>query len=73
MRVMESVTWTPEKIKQLRRIYGETQEQFADRVGVSPQALRYWEQGKGPPSGAPSRVLWFLSKYAPKRRELQLA
>lgn len=58
--------WTPEKIKQLRKDYGERQEDFCQRLGVSLPALRHWEQGLGDPSG-PARIL--LDRLAQDLRE----
>ena len=45
-----SIFWPPEKIKSLRRRYDETQGVFCTRLGVSPDALQFWEQGRGSPS-----------------------
>ena len=39
--------WNPERIKSLRKAYGETQEEFAKRFRVSLETVRWWEQGKG--------------------------
>ena len=49
--------WTPEKIKQLRKGFGERQEDFCHRVGVTLAALRHWEQGLGEPSGSAQLLL----------------
>jgi DNA-binding transcriptional regulator YiaG len=49
--------WTPEKIKQLRELYQETQVQFADRLGVGLGTLRFWEQDKGRPTGSALKLL----------------
>jgi len=48
--------WTPDRIRELRGRYGETQKEFVDRLGVDVFTLRYWEQGRGLPSG-PARKL----------------
>ncbi len=48
--------WTPERIRDLRRRYGETQDEFAHRFRVSIQSVQTWEQGKGEPSG-PATVI----------------
>lgn len=51
------MTWTPEKIKDLRKRYGEEQEEFCLRLRVSVHALRHWEQGRGRPIGPAEEVL----------------
>ncbi len=43
--------WTPERIKALRKRYGDNQPEFAARIRVSTDTLRWWEQDKGKPSG----------------------
>lgn len=48
--------WTADRIKALRKRYGEHQEVFCLRLGVSPGALRDWEQGRSVPSG-PAAIL----------------
>ena len=42
--------WTGERIKELRKQYDETGEEFCKRLRVSIHALRFWEQDKGKPS-----------------------
>ncbi len=54
--------WTPEKIKELRKKYGETQEDFCVRLGISLDGLRYWEQGKGFPGGSATILLGRLEE-----------
>ena len=49
-------SWTPERIRELRDSYDETQDAFCERLGVGVEALRFWEQGRGKPSG-PVRIL----------------
>lgn len=49
--------WTRERIKLLRKTYGEKQEQFRKRLRVSLIALQKWEQGKGRPSGPIEELL----------------
>lgn len=49
--------WTARRIKELRMLYGERQEQFCIRVGLTLSALRWWEQGKGKPSGSARLLL----------------
>lgn len=36
------------KIKQLRFRSGRTQEQLAERLGISPQSVSKWENGDSP-------------------------
>ena len=34
-----------EKIKEYRRVFGITQEKFAQDIGISSQAVSKWERG----------------------------
>lgn len=54
--------WTKEKIKQLRGKHGETQEQFAKRLGVGLGTLRCWEQGQGKPLGPAEKLMTLLEQ-----------
>lgn len=47
----KEMPWTPERIKNLRRRFGENQDEFCQHFRVSVDALRHWEQGRGAPSG----------------------
>lgn len=50
--------WTPENIHLLRRHIGDSQSQFADRMGLKRrQTVSEWEVGKLNPSGTTSRLL----------------
>jgi DNA-binding transcriptional regulator YiaG len=40
---------TPEVIRTLRRALGPSREAFAERLGVSANAVRDWEQGRHRP------------------------
>ena len=42
--------WTPQRIKKLRDAFGQTQEQFSARLGMTKFGLRMWEQGQSVPS-----------------------
>lgn len=41
-----------ERMKQLRKANNLTQQELADRIGVSVGAIKHWEQGKGEPNTA---------------------
>ena len=41
-----------EKIKEYRRVFGITQEKFAQDVGISSQAVSKWERGDGYPDNS---------------------
>ena len=57
--------WTSDEIKALRTRYGETQRQFAEnRLGVSVETVRFWEQGRGVPSGPAAKLLERLEEDA---------
>jgi DNA-binding transcriptional regulator YiaG len=53
---IESVQWTPEKVRELRNRFDESQEEFAARFRLGAGAVRCWEEGSGEPNG-PVRVL----------------
>ena len=50
-----------ERIKLIRNTFGETQEQFAQKIGVSKISVAYYESGKRSPS--PSLIEVISSKY----------
>lgn len=57
--------WNADEIKALRKRYGEGQRDFAEiRLGVSIETLRYWEQGRGVPSGPAAKLLERLEEDA---------
>ena len=53
---------TGEKIRQLRKVMGLTQHQFAARLGVSYAAVNRWERGRNTPQ--PDRLLRILELQA---------
>ena len=52
--------WTASKIRALRVSFGDTQKQFAQRLGVVTDTVRYWEQGRGLPKGPAEKLLTIL-------------
>jgi DNA-binding transcriptional regulator YiaG len=56
------MVWTSERIKRLRKAYGETQDAFAQRLRVSVETLRWWEQSKGDPPGLATVVFEQLER-----------
>lgn len=69
------MSWTPERIRDLRRRYGESQPVFCQRLGVVCGTLRSWEQGRGEPTGSALVLLGRLEEdlIEGKIRELQSA
>lgn len=49
-----SLDFTPERIKFIRVRLGETQAQFAKRVGVSGDMVHRWETGRSEPMRGPT-------------------
>lgn len=41
--------WTADRIRNLRKLLGLSQERFADRVGVSAQTVSRWERDESSP------------------------
>ena len=56
---------TPKQVRRLRLDLGETQEQFAARLGVSKRALCGWEAGTNRPSPMAMKL---LEKAAKERK-----
>jgi putative transcriptional regulator len=52
----------------IRRRSHRTQEQFAHALGIPPNTLRSWEQGRKKPSGA-ARALFRLIEQKPELLE----
>ncbi len=48
--------------RRVRRRLGFSQTEFADRIGVSLDTIRNWEQGKRSPTGAATALLKVLDK-----------
>lgn len=48
--------------RRVRRRLGFSQTEFADRIGVSLDTIRNWEQGKRSPTGAATALLKILDK-----------
>ncbi len=55
----------PETIKDIREIYGLTQEKFSALLGISVGTLRNWEQGRRKPRG-PARILLEVAAKHPE-------
>lgn len=58
--------WTPERIKELRESYHESQTEFAARFRVGVDTLRKWEQNRANPGGTVTVVLDHLLETLPK-------
>ena len=58
------MTFSPIKLKVIRKKLHVSQNQFADLIGVSASTLRNWEQGRTYPEGA-ARVLLQIAARRP--------
>ena len=56
---------TPQRVKDIRKIYGLTQLAFADYIGISYDTYRAWEIGHRNPSG-PATALLYLAETQPE-------
>ena len=61
--------WTADRIKALRKVYGEKQDEFCIRIKVKLPTLRHWEQDKGSPIGPAELVLDMLLKELAKEKQ----
>ena len=53
---------TPDKVREARREIGLSQAAFADLIGVSPRAVKYWERGQRNPSKVAVKRIKDLTK-----------
>ncbi len=52
-----SAKWPPKKIRELRKRHDEPQDVFCLRLGITVDALRIWEQGRGGLNGCAEKLL----------------
>ena len=55
---------TPDRIRNLRKGLGLTQEQLAHMLGVTWTTVNRWEAGSSSPTGMPARLLVLLERAA---------
>ena len=62
---------TAVEIRELRKLYDETQEEFARRCQVSLGTVQTWEQGRSSPTGPGAIKLreWLEEARAAKKRK----
>lgn len=61
--IFARMEWTPVNIRLLRLHLGETQEQFAARIGLERrQTVHDWETGKRNPSGPVRKLLDIIAE-----------
>lgn len=58
--------FTSKKIKELREVFGVTQDEFATILNVKVATVRSWEQGQRRPADASNRLLEILEKQGPQ-------
>jgi DNA-binding transcriptional regulator YiaG len=54
---LHPVPYSPAKVKATRKLIRASQDIFAQFLGVSPGALRAWEQGRQPPPDMACRFM----------------
>ena len=60
----ERRAWNAERVRELRRRLGVTQNQLAHRLGVRQQTVSEWETGLYSPRGASVTLLRMVSEEA---------
>jgi len=53
--------------KALRQATGMSEEEFANKVGVSPQVVKAWEAGSATPDPMTLKIIFALVKKAAER------
>lgn len=62
-RIFGLMEWTPENIRRLRHHLRETQEEFAQRMGLDRrQTVQEWETGKRNPSGTARKLMDLIAE-----------
>jgi putative transcriptional regulator len=54
---LQPTEYSPELVKKTRTVLGASQVVFAQFIGVSPQAVRAWEQGRNTPRDSACRLM----------------
>ena len=57
----------PVNVKEIRELYGLTQDQMATAICMTPSTIKHWEQGKRTPRGTSKIVLEAMAIVAEKR------
>jgi putative transcriptional regulator len=57
LKVKEPKEWSPRKIQHFRKELNLTQSLFAALLGVGPDAVKAWEQGRTTPTRSTLRLL----------------
>lgn len=65
--------WPPERIRELRQAYGESQPEFAARLRVFYRTLAQWEQGRAEPGEMAQFFLDCLYEMRPEVVEPAIA
>lgn len=61
--VLHRKRWTPEKIKALRKAFGESRVEFGDRIGATFVTVKAWESAVNYPTGPTCRLFDYLERY----------
>ena len=56
--------WDAAQVRALRRHFGETQRQFADRIGTNQQTVSEWERRARQPRRMARRLLQLVAEQA---------
>jgi DNA-binding transcriptional regulator YiaG len=57
LRRSKKMKWNGDRVKEVRKARGETQEAFAKHFRVNIGTIQTWEQDKGAPSGPATVIL----------------
>ncbi len=68
LRPSRSSEFKPSDVKKIRASLRQSQQEFAQMIGVSVATLRNWEQGRRVPEG-PARALLVVAARNPKAVE----
>jgi len=55
---------TAKEFRNLRKSLSLSQDALAEKLGVSPRIIRYWEAGEYPPARAAALALEYMAREA---------